>query len=88
MKLEDALPYLRKGGSIYFQGQKLSAHSLETSAMISVGDLLSEEWNAQLTDDQILNIWEEDITRREKTGQPAQAALLRDCVKLLRTRKL
>lgn len=87
MKLEEVLPYLRQGGEIHFKGQALGGH-WATDALLTVGDLLSDEWSAQLTDEQIIKIWENDIELRKSTGQTAQAALLRDCVKLLRTRKL
>lgn len=67
----------------------LMARSVDSwGSWLSKQDLLSDEWKVLVTDEQIIAVWEEDARIREKTGQPAQAALLRDCIKTLRTRLL
>ena len=87
MKLEDALKYLRKGSTINL-GDVSLAPNTTSCISVSARDLLSEDWEASLTDEQILKIWEDDLSLRVSTRQSAQAALLRDCIKLLRTRRL
>lgn len=87
MKLEDVMPYLRKGGTVFFRDVSVDPRS-EVSVSLYMEDLLSDGWEASLTDEQILKIWEDDVVLRTGTGQHAQAALLRGCIKLLRTRRV
>lgn len=87
MKLEQALKQLRKGAAVRLRGVQVDPRS-EVAMSLFAEDLLSEDWEAELTDDQIIKIWEDDVKLRESTRQPAQAALLKDCIKLLRTRQI
>jgi len=90
MKLEEALKQLRKGVTISLRGVAIEPDTDEVTRCHSlfVENLLSDEWEAALTDDQIIEAWENDVMLRVSTGQHAQAALLRDCIKTLRARRL
>lgn len=84
MRLEEALKTLRHGGTISLKGHEFT----EAGAFVSRTDLLGDDWEVSLSAEQIIEHWEAEACMREATGQKAQAVLLRECITLLRTRKL
>lgn len=88
MKLEEVLPYLRLGATIGTHPERTIDNSV-CAVNILMPELLGNKWEIlAIPDAMLIEKWERDAEVYDKTGQPAQVALLRQCIKQLKTRRL